>query len=108
MRRLAALALLLTGCATTAPPGDAWFGPDKAKHFLAGAAFGAAGALAATSADADDGAAVAAGVGAAAAAGAGKEWYDVEVSKTGWSWKDLVWDLLGGCAGATAAAAFSD
>ena len=33
-------------------------------------------------------------------AGAGKEWYDQNVKKTYWSWKDFAWDLVGGAGGA--------
>jgi uncharacterized protein YfiM (DUF2279 family) len=87
--------LLLCGCASFRHPGDAWWGADKAKHFAAGAALGAAAA-------GDEGEPVPVGVGVAFAFGAGKEVYDREIKGTYFSGKDLMWGLAGGLAGAWA------
>lgn len=38
-------------------------------------------------------------VGVVLVVGLGKEGYDREVSGTGWSWRDMVWNLLGGLLG---------
>lgn len=99
---------LSAGCATFGRADDPWFGPDKAKHFVAGALMGAGGTAVALHNDADDPEAVLVGVGFAITVGAGKEWVDRNVRKTFWSWKDLAWDLAGAAAGAFAAAAASD
>ncbi len=106
---LALLCLFNLGCAgfRSCGPGDAWFGPDKAKHLVASAAIG--GAVAATAApDHGRDAATAIGFGTAMAAGLGKEAYDLHVKKTCWSWKDLAWDVLGASLGASLAAQTTD
>ena len=105
---LGAAALALAGCATTDPQVDPWFSRDKAYHFAAGAIAGAGVALAARHSDVGDGAAATLGVGAAATIGAGKEWYDRDIRKTYWSWKDFAWDLFGGLVGSFIAASAAD
>lgn len=102
------LLLILPGCAgfRPCPEEDAWFGSDKLKHFAAAGAI--AGGITCALEDEGREPATAAGLGAAMAAGLGKEWYDLDIKKTCWSWKDLVWDFLGASAGVTAAAALTE
>ncbi|HMP91200.1 MAG TPA: hypothetical protein PJ991_13450 [Kiritimatiellia bacterium] len=95
----------VSGCANfrSCGGGDDWWGPDKKKHFAASAAIGAGTTLAvSTRADTADAAAI--GFATATAAGAAKEWYDLNIKKTCWSWKDLVWDIIGASVGASLAA----
>ena len=93
-----------TGCATFTPCGaeDRWTGRDKAEHFVAALALGAAGASIASDGS-NDREAAAVGVAVAMTWGFGKETYDARIKKTCWSWKDLAWDVLGASAGATLA-----
>jgi uncharacterized protein YfiM (DUF2279 family) len=100
-----AVALVLgAGCATANHPDDRWFGRDKVYHFTTGALIGAGVTALAGEDELSDVEAGARGTGAALIAGAGKEWFDRDVRKTYWSWKDLAWDLLGGLAGSFVAA----
>ncbi len=94
--------MLATGCSTPAPPNDDWLGRDKFLHLGASAALAAGASSAAYAAGMND-TAIAAGGGVSLAAGLAKETFDVRVKGTGWSWKDLAWDALGACLGATAA-----
>ena len=104
---VAAVLLLQAGCAGFRTCNDAWWGPDKAKHFAAGFALAAGGtALAANELDPE--AAAAGGGSAAMAAGLGKETYDLRVKDTCWSWQDVFWDFLGASAGASLAATLVD
>ncbi len=106
---LLALCLINVGCAgfRRCGPDDAWFGPDKPKHLAASALIaGAATAAAAQDQGRDEATAI--GLGTALAAGAGKEWYDLRVKETCWSWKDMAWNLLGASLGATLAAQATD
>lgn len=102
----AAAALVCAGCAT-APSGDAWWGRDKACHLVgAGIIAGAA-----TAAAADGGAEsrdVVVGIGVAIGCGLGKEAWDLRVRGTGWSWRDLAWDLIGAALGSALAAQAAD
>lgn len=100
MRRVLALiacAALLGGCAGVRPP------QDKLKHFAVSAGVGAA----ATRLAINDGAPVAdarlVGIGVVLVVGGGKELYDREIKGTGWSWSDMLWNLLGGLVGTTVA-----
>ena len=92
-------AALGSGCASFRHAGDPWWGADKAKHFTICGLAGAAGAFAARQDDRPDGAAFGIGMGVAVGLGVGKETYDDRIKGTGFSGKDLVWDLLGGAAG---------
>ena len=78
---------------------DPWFGPDKAKHFVISAGIAGAATLAAENHGWEDGEAFVPALGLTFAIGAGKEAYDARVKKTGWSWRDLTWGMLGGLAG---------
>jgi uncharacterized protein YfiM (DUF2279 family) len=112
-RRIASVFPLLAwlscaGCASfrACDQGDDWWGSDKKKHFAAAALIGA-GVTFAASTQADPGESAALGVTVAMVVGLGKEGYDLEVKKTCWSWKDLVWDFIGASAGASAAVAMT-
>ena len=78
---------------------DHLFGPDKVYHFAAAGVIGACTTAAAVSNGASDSDAPVIGVSVAVGVGAGKEFYDLTVKETYWSWKDMLWDLLGGAAG---------
>ena len=86
---------------------DAWFGPDKARHFAASFAIGAAASTLAGHAGWSPAGSAALGLGAVATAGAVKETADLNISKTCWSWKDLTWDLIGGAVGTAMGTAVS-
>ena len=91
--------LLLGGCASMHPPGDAWLGEDKAKHFLVAGALGAGITYAVEDGGGSQGEAAALTYGVVIPLGVGKEVVDLKVRGTGFSWKDLVWDILGASAG---------
>ncbi|HMP97045.1 MAG TPA: hypothetical protein PKA51_09005 [Kiritimatiellia bacterium] len=97
------------GCAgfrACGPEDDAW-GADKRKHFVASALIGA-GATAVAAQRNDTGDAAAMGFSVALAAGLAKEGYDLYGKQTCWSWKDLVWDVLGASVGVSLAAWATD
>jgi putative lipoprotein len=93
--------LLLLGCSACATPriDASWTGPDKFRHLVAAGLVSAATAQAVEREGANDGEAVVAGVAVVMTLGAGKEWIDREIRKTGWSWPDMMWNLLGGVLG---------
>ncbi len=99
------LCVLTVGCSTTACRSDSWFGRDKLYHFACSAAIGAAGTAVARHNDAPDVDSGAVGVGTALAIGSSKEAYDLAVKDTCWSWKDMVWNVVGAFVGASLAAA---
>lgn len=106
IRNMAGLLLLavLSGCASLPPAAqDDWWGRDKAQHFIAGAVLGGGAAAIGHAAGWSDAESGCAAVGVVVAAGAAKEYYDVRVSQTGWSWKDQVWNMIGCVAGASLA-----
>lgn len=90
------LAALCSGCAS---PGDQWFGKDKAAHLAVSTAISAAATRAAIDSGESAPRAHAQAVGVVLVVGLGKEGYDREVRGTGWSWRDMVWNLLGGVLG---------
>jgi putative lipoprotein len=96
------LVMSLSACATTHHANDQWFGDDKMRHFLVSSAIGAAF----TKISANNGAApchsVFIGISASLAIGSGKEWYDKNIRKTYFSWKDMFWDFAGGTLGSFA------
>lgn len=94
---------LIGGCTHPRACDDAWWGPDKQKHFAGSFLLGAGATLLAAE-QTDPGPAAAIGFGIAATTGAAKETYDLNVKKTCWSWRDFAWDLLGASLGATLAA----
>lgn len=72
---------------------------DKKQHFFVSAALGAAGAAAARNHGAERCEAARTGIVFTIAIGAGKEYYDLRIKRTHWSWRDLLWDLAGGTVG---------
>jgi putative lipoprotein len=97
------IAFLSAGCTTSTATRDAWFGYDKALHFGVAAGFSAgASMIAKQQYQASDSEAYAVGISVALSAGAAKEWYDVQVKQSFWSWKDFFWDMLGGLVGSLA------
>lgn len=90
---------VLTGCATASPRNDSWFGRDKAKHFLAAGVISGTAAVIADKRGMDNDESFYFAFGITLSIGAGKEAYDLKIRKTGWSWKDLVWDTFGALAG---------
>ena len=101
---LLAAAVLLgsSGCASLRRPDDPWFGRDKLYHFAVSAAIGGGATQAAHEQDWNDVDAGAGAIGLAFVIGAGKEAHDKNVKRTYWSWKDMVWNVLGALAGAAA------
>ncbi|MHB8836424.1 MAG: hypothetical protein ACYC9Y_12055 [Candidatus Methylomirabilia bacterium] len=95
---LAALLCSTAGCGA-AVCRDVWFGPDKARHFAAGFAIGAAASTLAGHQGWSPAGSAALGLGTVAAAGGVKETADLNGAAACWSWKDFAWDLLGGAAG---------
>jgi len=106
---LLAILMCSGGCANLNYCGreESWRGEDKQQHFLASAVLGA-GITAAASSGMDTEEAFAVGVITTTGIGLTKEWYDSEVKKTCFSWKDLIWDIIGASVGATMAAAATE
>lgn len=86
---------LLVGCASS--PQDHWLGPDKAKHFVVSAALASAATAASHSQSATTRAQF--GIGLTLQIGLGKEAMDSRPGGSGWSWRDLAWDLAGALCG---------
>lgn len=104
-----ALVLALTSCSTfhgSNDTDDPWFADDKAKHFTLSAASGFGTTYAARAAGVESTPAAAGGFTVTISLGLIKEWSDATTAEgTGWSWKDLVWDLAGTAAGTWAGTA---
>ena len=89
---------------------DSWSGQDKAQHFIASAMLSAAGnELDATSSElkhsqhqgmSRDHSAMF-GLMFSVSLGASKELWDSRPEGSGWSWKDLAWDVAGASTGYT-------
>lgn len=89
----------LTGCVTTRATKDNWFGKDKKKHFFLSSLIAGV-----STAIVDDGGmkndqAFGVVMGITLLIGAGKEAKDEWFDQTGWDFKDIVWDILGGVTG---------
>ncbi|MTH45801.1 YfiM family lipoprotein [Intestinirhabdus alba] len=98
MRILSLLPLLfLCGCSHTA--NDGWRGQDKAQHFIASAMLSAAGNEHARHQDLSRDRSAAVGLMFSISLGASKELWDSRPAGSGWSWKDLAWDVAGAAAG---------
>ena len=78
----AALALATSGCATFRHGDDAWWGPDKARHFSLSMALAAGTSYALADGRTEGEAAAVAGLGVAALAGAAKEVHDQRIKRT--------------------------
>ena len=96
------IGILSSGCATMYWGDDSWVGQDKLYHFAAGSVIGAGTTLALKRNGVDRKTAPVFGITVSVGIGAGKEWYDENVEGTFWSWKDMVWDAVGGAAGSYA------
>jgi putative lipoprotein len=99
---LLVLFLSLNGCAPVFVKQDPWFGRDKLYHFAATGIIGAYATRAARSNGESVRIAPVIGITTALGVGGGKEFYDLKVKKTYWSWKDFIWDFAGGTAGSYA------
>lgn len=99
-------ALLLAGCVTLRSD-DPWVARDKAKHFGISTLTAAGVAGVAAHNGAADPEAMALGFAFTMSLGVGKEWYDRDVRRRFWSWKDLAWDLAGAAVGGTAGLAIA-
>ncbi len=102
---IALLIIHLTGCATNqkaAPPTtaskDEWFAKDKLQHFTASFLIGVLSYSIARGGEASKDDASIIGFSSASTCGIAKEIND-EVKRNDWSYKDLVWDLIGGGVG---------
>lgn len=95
------LLLSLFGCAARpVHHEDNFWGRDKLYHAASSAIIGGSVTAAALNNGADRTGAPVIGISVAVAAGAGKEWFDLKIRNTFWSWKDIFWDVAGGAAGA--------
>jgi putative lipoprotein len=92
-------ALLTAGCASSGFANDNWLGRDKFHHFwVSGLISGAATETALQNGN-DNPESLAIAVGVTFTIGAAKEWHDCFFGTTGWSWKDLCWDIAGSLTG---------
>ena len=89
---------MLAGCVSL-PAQDPWFGKDKFKHFGVSAVLAGASTAAGESQDLSNRETCEMAFGITLAVGFGKEAYDASRKDNFWSWKDIVWDVLGGLAG---------
>ncbi len=101
---IAFLIVIVSGCSSLRYNNqkDNWFGKDKLYHFTACSFIGAGTTLIANNNWTSDIEAPVAGVSVAVGVGAGKEFCDLTVKETFWSWKDIFWNLAGGAAGSYA------
>lgn len=103
-----AAALLLTGCATfreSKAEEDQWWAVDKAQHFTLSVASGFGTTWSARALGADPVPAAAGGFTITLSGGLLKELWDATAATgSGWSWKDLTWDLAGATLGTWAGA----
>ena len=87
--------LLSSGCLTLEQSADDWFGKDKLYHFAASSVISAAVTKNEIDNDCSKSRAVNNGIFVTMSLGAGKELRDKHVKKTFWSWKDMIWNLVG-------------
>ncbi|AUX94516.1 YfiM family lipoprotein [Mixta gaviniae] len=91
------LCLCCAGCSHTAQ--DRWTGRDKAQHFIVSAALSAAGNEYGQQQGWRPRHSNSFGLMFAFSLGAAKELYDSRSAGSGWSWKDLGWDIAGAATG---------
>ena len=89
--------LALSGCSHMA--NDSWSGQDKAQHFIASAMLSAAGNEYAQHQGLSRDRSAAVGLMFSVSLGASKELWDSRPAGSGWSWKDLAWDVAGATTG---------
>ena len=90
--------LLFTACASVSTREDPWLGRDKIVHFCASGLIAGVATAAAHIQDRNDTEAFVIAMGMTISLGAAKEAYDGYV-RNSWSWKDLMWGVLGGLVG---------
>ncbi|MGR3303602.1 MAG: hypothetical protein ACUZ8I_14040 [Candidatus Scalindua sp.] len=102
---LIVLLICFSGCTahqkTTSPPAakkDEWFAKDKAQHFSASFLIGALTYSIARAGEADKNDASIIAFSFSSSCGIAKEIND-EVKRNDWSYKDLIWDIIGSVAG---------
>ncbi|HEX2723443.1 MAG TPA: hypothetical protein VHM24_11020 [Gemmatimonadaceae bacterium] len=92
---IAFLAVSFPASAQSHPkPGDAWFGPDKVKHFLIAGFVESVAFAGAQGAGANRNVAKSAALAAVTAASFGREFHDRRTKRL-FSIRDLVWDAMG-------------
>lgn len=91
--------IIISGCAATSTRNDDWFSKDKAKHFIVSSVISGTITAAANYHEMDKEDSFSLALGLTLSIGAGKETYDLWTGDTGWSWKDITWDVLGALAG---------
>lgn len=95
---LIAVFLFCMGCSSY-QYNDPFFGKDKLYHFTGAMIIGSGVKIAAKNNGYNKNDAPVIGTSVAFTIGMGKEFYDLTVKETFWSWKDLFWDIAGGAAG---------
>ena len=94
--------ILVSGCATSRCYHDDLFGKDKLYHFAVAGTVGAGVTAIAHNNGSSESNAPVIGVTVVVGIGAGKEFYDLKVKETYWSWKDMIWNVIGGSVGSYA------
>ncbi|MCE0489091.1 YfiM family lipoprotein [Pantoea sp. Mb-10] len=89
--------LCCSGCAHVAQ--DNWTGRDKAEHYFSSALLAAAGSEISQHQHQSRAQNLRFGFLFSLSFGAGKELYDSRSAGSGWSWKDLSWDIAGAASG---------
>ncbi|AUZ05167.1 MULTISPECIES: YfiM family protein [Vitreoscilla] len=93
------ISLGLGACSTWHSANDAWVGPDKVKHFAVSAGLSAAAAQSLHGNHMPPSHRATAAIGFSVSMGLGKELYDARAQGSGFSWKDLAYDVGGAIAG---------
>ncbi|CBA22300.1 hypothetical protein EHW99_0869 [Erwinia amylovora] len=97
--RIFLLIILLCCSGCTHLANDEWTGRDKAQHFLSSAFLAAAANAYAERQNWSPSHSAGFGVLFSISLGAAKELNDSRAGGTGWSWKDLSWDVAGAATG---------
>ncbi|HKN03948.1 MAG TPA: YfiM family lipoprotein [Buttiauxella sp.] len=97
LRLLLASIFLLSGCSHMAQ--DKWHGQDKAQHFIASAILSAGGNEYGQHQGWSDSRSANFGFLFSVSLGVTKELWDSRATGSGWSWKDITWDVAGAATG---------
>ncbi|TNV20110.1 YfiM family lipoprotein [Buttiauxella sp. B2] len=97
LRLLLPSLFLLSGCSHMSQ--DQWHGQDKAQHFIASAILSAVGNKYGQHQSWSDSRSANFGFLFSVSLGATKELWDSRQAGSGWSWKDLTWDVAGAATG---------